>query len=318
MSGKSPRLAVAIVLTTLVGCTHAGGDWSVSALGEDRDRADAESTDPGDPSPVPFDPGAGANAGDAGAVANESSVAESIDASCADADAATSCADPSLGGVGPFEFVSLTGDAVDACIGGDRRRCSLGGSTFLDPSDVALDYGNFPFSKERSGEYFFAVVAAGYEDAGFFEGAAGNLSDAAPSSVEGDRGSGDTLADRTIVVDANQFPRFPASHGTHDFSFPPSQFMTIHLAPFDTTPTGKYVLAICPKNAASRCDCAFDAFNVSSPVDAGLPGTVEAGDAGNATEGGNGGAEEAPDAATADETDGNGFGADAGTVCNDL
>jgi len=62
------------------------------------------------------------------------------------------------------------------------------------------------------------------------------MSDNVPSAVEGDLGGGDTLSDRTIFISMNQvIARFPTSQGTHEFSFPPAQFMVIHLSPFDTT-----------------------------------------------------------------------------------
>jgi len=200
----------------------------------------------------------------------------------------TMCKNPTLGSVGSLDFVSLTGTAVNGCLGGDRSHCASS-PAFVDPGDVALDYGNFPFSRDVAGQYFYAVVAEGFEDAGFFQGAVGNLSDDVPSAVAGDRGSGDSLRDRTIVVTLDPPKLFPASHGTHAFSFPPSQFMTIHLAPFDTTPEGHYVLVICPTTATSRCDCAFDAFTVlRHEADGGAGGS--SGTGGAAGSGGNGGA----------------------------
>jgi hypothetical protein len=38
--------------------------------------------------------------------------------------------------------------------------------------------------------------------------------------------------------------------------------MVINLGPFDTTPENRYVLAICPTTAMSRCDCAFERFQL--------------------------------------------------------
>jgi hypothetical protein len=217
------------------------------------------------------------------------------------------CKNPTLGSVGSLSFVSLTGTAVDKCLGGDTSHCS--GSAFVDPNDVALDYGDFPFSRETAGGYFYAVVAAGFEETGFFHGAPGNLSDDVPSAVEGDHGGGDALADRTIVVAGGQVPLlFPASRGTHAFSFPPSQFMTIHLLPFDTTPDGRYVLVVCPTTATSRCDCAFDAFTIVPPV-------IDAGSGGNPGTGGAPGGGGAGDAA-ADAHATGGAGGDAG-MCPD-
>jgi hypothetical protein len=270
-----------------------------------------------DPPPASA-PGPGMH--DAGPWANETSVVESmaaapvgaaaapVGAAAAPVGAATAppCAEPTLG-----FGVALTAEAVDraeVCHAG-LLPCYLGPP---DPSEVALSFGSFPLY--TTADYFFAVVAAGHEDTGFFDGAEGNLSDNAPSSVEGDRGGGDTLADRTIVVLADQSPKlFPASHGTHAFSFPPSQFMAIHLAPFDLTPSGNYVLVVCPTSATSRCDCWFSAF-IAVPrfTDAGTPDPGEAGSLG----GGDSGGMKAPDS---DDAGGaGGSSADAGTLCNDM
>jgi hypothetical protein len=203
--------------------------------------------------------------------------------------------------------VSLTGTAVDKCLAGDTSHCL--GSAFVDPSDIALDYGDFPFSRDTSALYFYAVVALGFEETGFFQGAPGNLSDDVPSAVDGDIGSGDALADRTLVVAGGQVPLlFPASPGTHAFSFPPSQFMTIHLTPFDTTPDGRYVLAVCPLTATSRCDCAFDGFTrAPPPVDSGSGGNPGTGGALGSTR----------DAAVRDAHASGGGGHDSGT-CPDM
>jgi len=147
------------------------------------------------------------------------------------------CPNPLFGSLQVFGMVSLTGTVVNRCLGGDTSHCNVPVATFLDANDVALDYGNFPFSRVMAGQFFYAVVARGFESDGFIQGATGNLSDDKPSAVAGDLGSGDTVSDRTIVVDPIQVVQlFPASHGTHAVSFPPSQFETIQLAPFDQTP----------------------------------------------------------------------------------
>ena len=163
-----------------------------------------------------------------------------------------------------------------------------------DARCVGCPRRSFPFTlngSPRPGEYFFAVVAAGYEDRGFFQGAPGNLSDNVPSAVAGDLGHGDTLADRTITISVDQtIPRFPTTHGTHDGSFPPSQFMVIQLSPFDTTAQGTYVLALCPTSATSRCDCAFGGFTAAhATTDGGSPGSGGSGAAGMPGSGGSGG-----------------------------
>jgi hypothetical protein len=201
-------------------------------------------------------------------------------------DAAIACAGPTP--IGPL--VVLTAQTVQACefhtpgCPGQEGRAPA-------PSELAFDYGDFPFitnGRPRTGEYFFAVVAAGSESAGFFQDAPGNLSDDAPSAVQGDLGSGDTLGDRTITVIADSVPFFaPAGHGTHKFSFPPSQFMVIDLTPFDTTAQGNYVFALCPTNATRRCECAFEAFTAATPAADAGSGSGGSGAAG--TPGGSGG-----------------------------
>lgn len=204
--------------------------------------------------------------------ASDGAKPQGVTSGTATPDAATSsCPDPKLGVPGAFGFVSLTGTLVNHCIATHDPVCS---GAPHSSSDVAIDYGNFPFSRVTAGRYFYAVIAEGYEDAGFFDGAVGNLSDRMPSAVDGDRGSGDTIPDRTIVVgEAPVVQLFPSSPGTHKFSFPPAQFMTIHLAPFDTTPENRYVVAICPTTALSHCDCAFEEFKLTPLLgaDAGAP-----------------------------------------------
>jgi hypothetical protein len=186
--------------------------------------------------------------------------------------------------------VGPTNEYVELCRAGG---CAAHNGNFFDTSQVALDYGDFPFRSPSSGnpvgEFFFAVVAPGHENA-IFDGAEGNLSDRTPSTVPNDHGGGDSVGDRTIFIAPDQVPVFfPTSHGTHRISFPPSQFMAILLAPFDTTPDGRYLLAVCPTSAASRCDCYFEPFFVEPAADAGAP-RVDAGAGGTAGTGGAGGA----------------------------
>jgi hypothetical protein len=187
------------------------------------------------------------------------------------------CLEQSRGGI-----VGPTASFVELCQSGG---CSASGGQFFEPSQVALDYGDFPFRGPDGrpvGSYFYAVIAPGYENGGFLDGAPGNLSDEVASSVVGDSGGGDTQADRTIVIAPDQSPAFfPTSHGSHAISFPPSQFMAISLVPFDTSPSHAYVLAICETNATRSCQCAFESFSViplpSGNADAGAPPTVDAG-----------------------------------------
>jgi hypothetical protein len=183
--------------------------------------------------------------------------------------AAKQCPGPAPGSVNLGPIVVPTAEYVALCRAGG---CAGHNGAFFDISQVGLDYGDFPFRSpefERPvGEFFYAVVAPGYEAAGFRDGALGNLSDRTPSTAPGDLGNGDTVGDRTIT-NAAPVPGqpttpafFPESHGTHAVSFPDSGFMVILLAPFNLTTDGRYVLAVCPKSATSRCDCVFEPFFV--------------------------------------------------------
>lgn len=172
-------------------------------------------------------------------------------------DAGPVCKNPNLGAPGNLFTVGNTAAFIARCQ-------SMGCPGGPGPDDVALDYGEFPFRGANfvvNGSFFYAVVAPGDED-DFMDGAPGNLSDTTASSSPGDRGSGDTEADRTITANALSSVLFPSTHGTHAISFPPSQFEAIALSPFDVPPDGHCELAICPTSATTRCDCAFARFDV--------------------------------------------------------
>jgi len=234
------------------------------------------------------------------------------------ADAAPeTCPDPSLGtpDAVPIPLVIRTAEYESFC-----EMTAQCGAGFTDPSQVALDYGDFPpafksngqFSGVVLGTFFFAVIARGFEDGGFLDGAPGNLSDTTPSSVPGDRGGGDTAGDRTIVADGTTF-RFPQSWGTHHGSFPPSQFVAVSLAPFDVTPSGQYELALCRSPATSRCDCGFDTFSiVPQGTDAGAGAGGSNGAGGAANGGANNGAGGAVDGGASNGGTSNGGAANGG------
>jgi hypothetical protein len=184
------------------------------------------------------------------------------------------CPDPTLGSPGNRFTVGMTAEFVDRC---QTTGCPNGPTAM----EVALDYGDFPFRTANllvNGSFFYAVVEPGFENGGFLDGAPGNLSDTTASAAPGDRGSGDTEADRTITSDGTPPALFPKTHGTHAVSFPPSQFEAIQLFPFDVPPDGHCELAICPTGATSRCECAFATFDVPPPeTDGGAGGTTGAG-----------------------------------------
>ena len=290
-----PSLSVTIMLASIAGCSGEASSQSGQETAEEDTKIDLKGTHA---TPAPMERRAVEREAKAPFVAHGT---------------ATTCPNPVLGSVGLLDFVSLTGTVANRCAAGiDTSHCNIAFG-FLAASDVALDYGNFPFSRITPAAYFYAVVAQGFEHDGFFQGATGNLSDNVPSAVPGDLGSGDTLLDRTIVINKDQIVQlFPSSHGTHAVSFPPSQFETIQLAPFDTTPEGKYVLVICPITAKNRCDCAFDAFMLRAAApDGGSTGT---GGAGGAP--GNGSDASAPDARASGGSAGSAH--DAGAMCPDM
>jgi hypothetical protein len=224
---------------------------------------------------------------------------------------AGTCPNPLLGSPDQFGSTGPTDAYVVMC---QTTHLCVGDlfTSFSDSSQVALDYGNFPSSFEMNGlvdgSYFYAVIEPGYENGGFLDGAPGNLSDTTASSAPGDRGSGDSVADRTIVSDG-QFPsRFPRLTGTHSTSFPPAQFVAIQLIPFDLTPNGQYELVVCPSAATARCDCAFGRFFVlPHDADAGNP----AGAGGSTATGGSSGTGGAAAAGAAGSTASGGAGGEA-------
>jgi hypothetical protein len=113
------------------------------------------------------------------------------------------------------------------------------------------------------GDYFFAVLAPGYQNGGFLDGAEGNLSDTFAGGTDGDLGSGDGVANRTFSVASHGITAYG---GTHAMGTSPNGKPIIALAPFDDTdnPGGVYVLAICAVGAAGPSDCKYDAFRIAA------------------------------------------------------
>ncbi|HEY5926949.1 MAG TPA: hypothetical protein VIV11_34920, partial [Kofleriaceae bacterium] len=56
---------------------------------------------------------------------------------------------------------------------------------------------NHPQNGLSDGTYFFAVLTPGSQNAGFLDGANGNLSDTVVGGTAGDNGSGDDVGNRT-------------------------------------------------------------------------------------------------------------------------
>lgn len=100
------------------------------------------------------------------------------------------------------------------------------------------------------GTYFFAVLAPGAQNAGFIDGAEGNLS--SPH---------DTVANRTFTITGNEISAYA---GTHAQGTAPNGRAIIGLAPFSDTPNagGVYILAICKSGATTSSECKYDAFRI--------------------------------------------------------
>jgi hypothetical protein len=116
------------------------------------------------------------------------------------------------------------------------------------------------------GCYYFSVLAPGFQNGGFIDGANGNLSDTTPSN--GGPGGGDLVSNRTFHVDSNhQIDEYAPSPscgttGTHPMGTSPNGKPIIQLFPYDNTPNpgGVYILAVCLTGATSPSDCKYDAF----------------------------------------------------------
>ncbi len=122
------------------------------------------------------------------------------------------------------------------------------------------------------GTYYFTVLAPAYQNGGFIDDAAGNLSDTTAGGTTGDNGSGDPIDNRTFTVLDRQIVSYT---GTHATGTSPNDRFIIGLAPFDDTdnPGGVYILAVCPVGAISPSRCKYDAFRVTgeNPPPAPLP-----------------------------------------------
>jgi hypothetical protein len=125
------------------------------------------------------------------------------------------------------------------------------------------------------GTYFFAVVAPGFQNGGFLDGADGNLSDTNPSN--GGPGGGDDVTNRIFTVTNHVI----SYSGTHAIGTDPGQNLVVALFPYDNTPNngGVYILAICPVGAIDPRACKYDAFRINvgggvCTVDCGGPATL--------------------------------------------
>jgi hypothetical protein len=114
------------------------------------------------------------------------------------------------------------------------------------------------------GDYYFAVLTPGSQNAGFVQDAQGNLSDQTAAGTTGDAGTGDAQSNRTFTVTNHVITSYL---GTHLTGTDPQGNTVIQLAPYDDTdnPAGVYILAICRVGATSPSDCKTDMFKVALP-----------------------------------------------------
>jgi len=137
-------------------------------------------------------------------------------------------------------------------------------SHFASPRDVYVSVGPSGLGL-KDGEYFFAVLAPGYQTMAFLDGLDGNLSDRVAGSSTGDDGGGDLVANRSFTVTNEQITGYEGKHAEGRSS---DGRLLIAAAPFDETPNrgNVYVLAVCEKGATRFDQCRFDAFQVGTDV----------------------------------------------------
>ncbi|MFL5963935.1 MAG: hypothetical protein ACJ757_13695 [Gaiellaceae bacterium] len=168
---------------------------------------------------------------------------------------------------------------IDAstCVHGSVINCN----TYVAKTDVWTNGGPTTGSGLTDGDYFFAVLVPGFQNEGFIDGAAGNLSDATQSPDKksdltyAGAGTGDTVDNRTFTVSGGKITAYGGTHGSCDSATgallspcptATDQGLLIQLAPFDDTTNGGgvYILAICTVGATSDSECKFDAFKLQN------------------------------------------------------
>ena len=138
---------------------------------------------------------------------------------------------------------------------GNGINCNL----YASKEDVYINGG--PVAGGLSdGTYYFTVLTPGAQNGGFLQGAVGNLSDNVAHGGN-DQGIGDTIEDRTFVVDDHEIVDNLGSHAEGES---PSGRLVLQLFPYDDTSNngGVYILAICQLGATSPSQCKYDAFKV--------------------------------------------------------
>lgn len=148
---------------------------------------------------------------------------------------------------------AATKGCIDPPVTGDCLR-------FATMDDVYLTAGK-PTDGLADGRYFFTVIAPGYQDSGYADGAEGNLSDRVMGGTAGDDGSGDAARDRIFEVKNHEIVAYK---GPHILGQAADSRTTLSVGPFDESPNmgGVYVLAICPVGVKLPQQCSYDAFRV--------------------------------------------------------
>ncbi|MDX6642443.1 MAG: hypothetical protein QOD76_405, partial [Solirubrobacteraceae bacterium] len=151
---------------------------------------------------------------------------------------------------------------VLGCLHGSGVNCNL----YSSKDAVYMSGGPSGGSGLSDGQYYFTVLAPGFQNGGFVDGADGNLSDA--TAGNGGPGGGDAASDRTFTVSGGVV----TYSGSHAPGISPQGQSIVGLAPFDDTPNpgGVYILAVCKVGAASASDCKYDAFKVGGEGPQGL------------------------------------------------
>jgi hypothetical protein len=173
----------------------------------------------------------------------------------------------SVAGAGFSTFDESRGGCLDSKNGVDCNNYEAKDAVYMSGGPTAAGLSN--------GDYYFAVLAPGYQNGGFIEDADGNLSDTVAGATEGDRGSGDDIGNRTFRVVNHEIVGYT---GTHAWGRSPLGKDILQLLPFDDTdnPGGVYVLAICRVDAISPSECKYDAFRIRNGTDVEF-GTVSGG-----------------------------------------
>lgn len=154
----------------------------------------------------------------------------------------------------------------DAVQGGCLTAATPSGcSQFASMRDVYVSAGPEGDRGLEDGEYFFAVLAPGYQKGAFVDGVDGNLSDQVAGSTVGDDGDGDTVHNRTFTVTNHQITGYEGKHAEGRSA---DGRLLIAAAPFDEGPNrgNVYVLAVCKSGATLYQQCRFDAFQIGQDV----------------------------------------------------